>query len=51
MARDENDPDRAEKLFRASLKANPRNDEATRELRQIQGRRSVRAEARSDAKK
>jgi curved DNA-binding protein CbpA len=51
MARDENDPDRAEKLFRASLKANPRNDEAARELRQIQGRRSVRAEARSDAKK
>jgi curved DNA-binding protein CbpA len=51
MARDENDADRAEKLFRASLKANPRNDEAARELRQIQGRRSVRAEARSDAKK
>jgi curved DNA-binding protein CbpA len=51
MAREENDPDRAEKLFRASLKADPRNDGAARELHEIQGRRSVRAEARSDAKK
>ena len=51
MARDENDPDRAEKLFRASLKADPRNEEAARELHQIQGRRKVRADARSDAKK
>lgn len=51
MARDENDPDRAEKLFRASLKANPRNDEAARELHKIQGQRKTRAEARSDAKK
>lgn len=51
MAREENDPDRAEKLFRASLKADPRNEEAARELHQIQGRRTVRAEARSDAKK
>ena len=51
MARDENDPDRAEKLFRASLKADPRNEEAARELHQIQGLRKVRGEARSDAKK
>ena len=51
MAREENDPDRAEKLFRASLKADPRNEEAARELHQIQGKRTVRAEARSDAKK
>ena len=51
MAREENDPDRAEKLFRASLKADPRNEEAARELHQIQGRRKVRADARSDAKK
>ena len=51
MAREENDPDRAEKLFRASLKADPRNEEAARELHQIQGLRKVRGEARSDAKK
>jgi len=51
MAREENDPDRAEKLFRASLKADPRNEEAASALHQIQGRRKVRAEARSDAKK
>ena len=51
MAREENDPDRAEKLFRASLKADPRSEEAARALHQIQGRRGVRAEARSDAKK
>ena len=51
MAREENDPDRAEKLFRAALRADPRNEEAAGELRQIQGRRSSRAEARSDAKK
>jgi curved DNA-binding protein CbpA len=51
MAREENDPDRAEKLFRASLKADPRSEEAARALQQIQGRRKVRADARSDAKK
>ena len=51
MARDDGEPDRAEKLFRAALKANPRNEEAARELHEIQGRRSVRAEARPDAKK
>ena len=51
MAREENDPDRAEKLFRASLKADPRSEEAARALQQIQGQRKVRADARSDAKK
>ena len=51
MARDDGDPDRAEKLFRAALRADPRNEEAARELRQVQGRRQSRAEARSDAKK
>ena len=51
MARDDADPDRAEKLFRAALRAAPRNEEAARELRQVQGRRQTRAEARSDAKK
>jgi curved DNA-binding protein CbpA len=51
MAREENDPDRAEKLFRACLKADPRNEEAARELHKIQGQRNIRAEARSDAKK
>ena len=51
MASDEEDHVRAEKLFRAALRADPRSEEAARELRQIQGRRQKRAEARSDAKK
>lgn len=51
MARDDGDHDRAEKLFRAALRADPRNEEAGRELRLIQGRRQSRAEARADAKK
>ncbi len=51
MARDDGDPDRAEKLFKAALRAAPRNEEAASELRQVQGRRQSRAEARSDAKK
>jgi Tfp pilus assembly protein PilF len=51
MAREDNDPDRAEKLIRASLRADPRNEEAARELHQIQGRRKSRADARTDAKK
>jgi curved DNA-binding protein CbpA len=51
MARDDGDHDRAEKLFRAALRAAPRNEDAARELRQVQGRRQSRAEARSDAKK
>jgi curved DNA-binding protein CbpA len=51
LAREDNDADRAEKLFRAALKADPRNEEAARELHLIQGRRQSRAEARSDAKK
>jgi len=51
MARDDGDADAAEKLLRAALKAEPRNEEAGRELRQLQGRRQSRAEARADAKK
>jgi len=51
MARVDKDNDRAEKLFRASLRADPRSEEAARELRQIQGLRQSRAEARLDAKK
>jgi Tfp pilus assembly protein PilF len=51
MAREDADLDGAEKLFRAALKADPRNEEAARELHQIQGRRLNRAEARADAKK
>jgi curved DNA-binding protein CbpA len=51
MAREEDDAARAESLFRAALRADPRNEEAARELRQIQGRRQTRAEARADAKK
>ena len=51
LARDDGDHDRAEKLFRAALRADPRSEDAARELRQIQGRRQVRAEARADAKK
>ena len=51
MARDDGDADAAEKLLRASLKADPRNEEAARELHQLQGRRQNRAEARADAKK
>ncbi len=51
MARDDGDPDHAEKLFRAALRADPRSEEASRELRKVQGRRQNRAEARADAKK
>ena len=51
MARDDGDHDHAEKLFRGALRADPRNEEAARELRLIQGRRQSRAEARADAKK
>jgi curved DNA-binding protein CbpA len=51
MAREDGDADGAEKLLRAALKADPRNEEAARELHQIQGRRLSRAEARADAKK
>jgi curved DNA-binding protein CbpA len=51
MAREDKDNDRAEKLFRASLRADPRGEEAARELHQIQGLRQSRAEARLDAKK
>jgi curved DNA-binding protein CbpA len=51
MASDEEDHVRAEKLFRAALRADPRSEEAARELRQIRGRREKSAEARSDAKK
>jgi curved DNA-binding protein CbpA len=51
MARDDGDVDGAEKLLRAALKADPRNEEAARELHLIQGRRLSRAEARADAKK
>jgi tetratricopeptide (TPR) repeat protein len=51
LAREDGDHDRAEKLFRAALRADPRSEDAARELRQVQGRRQVRAEARADAKK
>ena len=51
LARDDEDMVRAEKLFRAALRADPRSQEAAQELRQIQGRRQTRAEARTDAKK
>jgi curved DNA-binding protein CbpA len=51
MCRDEGDHDRAERHFRAALRADPRSEEAARELRQLQGRRQSRAEARADAKK
>jgi curved DNA-binding protein CbpA len=51
MARDDDDHDRAEKLLRAALRADPRSQDAARELRQLQGRRQNRAEARTDAKK
>lgn len=51
MSRDDEDHDRAEKLFRAALRADPRSQDAARELRQLQGRRQNRAEARTDAKK
>ncbi len=51
MSRDDGDHDRAEHHFRGALRADPRSEEAARELRQIQGRRQSRAEARADAKK
>jgi curved DNA-binding protein CbpA len=51
MARDDGDIDRAEKLYRGALRADPRSEDAARELKQLQGRRQSRAEARADAKK
>ena len=51
MARDDGEPDRAEKLFRAALRADPRNPDAAVAIRQLEGQRRIRAEARSDAKK
>jgi len=51
MCREDGDPDRAERHFQAALRADPRSEEAARELRQVQGRRQSRAEARADAKK
>jgi curved DNA-binding protein CbpA len=40
LARDEGDDAAAERLFRAAVKANPRNVEAVRELRLAEGRRA-----------
>ncbi|HET8734375.1 MAG TPA: DnaJ domain-containing protein, partial [Anaeromyxobacteraceae bacterium] len=51
MEKEDGHPDRAEKLFRAALRADPKSEEAATELRLIEGRRQTRAEARADAKK
>jgi tetratricopeptide (TPR) repeat protein len=45
VARDDKDEDTAERLFRAALKANPRNADATRELRRLEARRAGRRDA------
>jgi curved DNA-binding protein CbpA len=51
VARQEGEEARAEKLFRAALAANPRNADAAKELRHIEGRRREAADARGSAKK
>jgi len=51
VAREEKDADLAERLLRSALKADPRNEDAARELRELQGRKQTRADARADAKK
>lgn len=42
LARDDKDESAAERLFRAAVRANPRNVDAVRELRQVEARRSDR---------
>ncbi|HTP49776.1 MAG TPA: DUF4388 domain-containing protein [Anaeromyxobacteraceae bacterium] len=51
LARQEGDKARAEKMFRAALKANPKNADALRELRLIEGVRRGAAEERAGSKK
>jgi curved DNA-binding protein CbpA len=51
LAREEDDWDQAERLFRAALRADPRSEEAAQALRQVQGRKQSRADDRVDAKK
>lgn len=50
MARRDGDATRAEKLFRAALRANPRNAEAARMVREFDSHLRSRADARRDAK-
>jgi curved DNA-binding protein CbpA len=51
MARADGDEPRAERHYRAALRANPGNADAARELKALESRTRNRAEARADAKK
>jgi curved DNA-binding protein CbpA len=51
VARQEGDEARAEKMFRAALKVNPRNADAAREVKLIEARRRTVAEERAASKK
>jgi len=51
VARQDGEEARAEKMFRAALKANPRNADAARELKLLEGRRREAAEERGATKK
>ncbi len=51
VARQAGDEERSEKMFRAALKANPKNADAVREVRLLDGRRQGRADDRGGAKK
>jgi curved DNA-binding protein CbpA len=51
LAREDKDEARAERMFRAAVRANPRNADAQRELRQIEARRQSKGEERASLKK
>jgi Tfp pilus assembly protein PilF len=51
VARQEGEEARAERMFRAALAANPRNADAAREVKLVEGRRREAADARSSGKK
>jgi curved DNA-binding protein CbpA len=51
MARADGDEARAERLYREALRANPRNAEAARAVKELQARARDRVEDRTDAKK
>jgi DnaJ-domain-containing protein 1 len=51
VARQDGEEARAEKMFRAAIAANPRNGDAARELKLLEGRRREAADARSASKK
>ena len=51
LAREDGDEPRADRMFRAAVKANPRNVDAQREVRLIDSRRKLKGEERSAVKK